>query len=83
MIEHKETIVACEESGHVSLSYNVILTTQKSNIIIKPIILVVTTKSALTSINYGKIGHSIETCHNRKIKVLVPTIIVNFTEPIA
>jgi hypothetical protein len=27
LIEHKEVVVVCEESGHVSLNYNVILIT--------------------------------------------------------
>jgi len=27
LIEHKEGTIVCEESGHVSLSYNVLLTT--------------------------------------------------------
>jgi len=45
LIEHKEAIVVCEESGHVSLSYNVLLITLKVNTIAKPIVLVVTTKS--------------------------------------
>jgi hypothetical protein len=38
-IEHKEAIVVCEEKGHVSLNYNVLLTTPKANIITKPTIL--------------------------------------------
>jgi hypothetical protein len=27
LIEHKETTIICEESGHVSLNYNTLLTT--------------------------------------------------------
>ncbi len=84
LIEHEEAIVVCEESGHVSLSYNVLLTTPKANTIIKHVVLVVTTKSALTYTNYGKTGHSVETCHNRKKEVLVVlTTIVKSIEPIA
>jgi hypothetical protein len=55
LIEHKEAIVVCEESGRVSLSYNVLLITLKVNTIAKPIVLVVTTKSSLTCTNCGKI----------------------------
>jgi hypothetical protein len=29
LIEHKEVIVVCEENGHVTLNYNVLLTTPK------------------------------------------------------
>jgi len=55
LIEHKEAIVVCEESGRVSLSYNALLITLKVNTIAKPIVLVVTTKSSLTCTNCGKI----------------------------
>ncbi len=41
MIEHKEAVVVCEESGLVNLHYNVLLTTIKVNIVAKPIVLVV------------------------------------------
>jgi hypothetical protein len=37
LIEHKEIAVICEESGLISLSYNVLLTTLKAIIIVKPI----------------------------------------------
>jgi hypothetical protein len=53
LVEHKEVVV-CEESGHVSLSYNALLTTPKANTIIKPIVHVVTTKSTLACTNCGK-----------------------------
>jgi hypothetical protein len=35
LIEHKETIVVCEKNVFVSLSYNVLLTTLKANIVTK------------------------------------------------
>jgi hypothetical protein len=35
LIEHKETNIICEESGLVSLSYNVLLTTPNIGIITK------------------------------------------------
>jgi hypothetical protein len=54
LIEHKETIVVCEENGLVSLNYNVLLTTPKTNTIANPTILVVITKSSLTCTNCGK-----------------------------
>jgi hypothetical protein len=37
LTKHKDNVVICDESGLVSLSYNVILTTPKVNIIVKPI----------------------------------------------
>jgi hypothetical protein len=48
------------------MSYNVLLTTPKANARVKPTVLVVTAKLALTYTNCGKIDHSMETCHNRK-----------------
>ncbi len=45
LIEHKEIVVVCEESGPVSLSFNALLTTLKANTVVKPIVHVVTTKS--------------------------------------
>jgi hypothetical protein len=33
LIEHKEVVIICEESGPINLSYNVILTTQEANTI--------------------------------------------------
>jgi hypothetical protein len=45
LIEHMEATVLCEESGHVSLSYNALLNTPEANTITKPIVFVVTTKS--------------------------------------
>ncbi len=47
LIEHKEVVV-CEENGPVSLSYNALLTTPKAIIVVKHVVLVVTTKSTLT-----------------------------------
>jgi hypothetical protein len=84
LIEHKEVVVACEENGLVNLNYNVLLTTPKTNTIIKHIVYVVTTKSTLAYTNYGKTNHSIKTCHNKKKKVLiVPTSTIKSIEPIA
>jgi hypothetical protein len=83
LINHKEAIVICEESGHVSLSYNVLLTTPQANIVVKLVIPTVTSKSTLTCINCGKTSHLVETCHTMKRKVLVvPIVIVKFIEPI-
>jgi hypothetical protein len=64
LINHKETTIVCEESGPISLSYNVILTTPKANTLVKPIIPIVTANSTLTCTNCGKIDHSIKTYHN-------------------
>jgi hypothetical protein len=66
LIEHKEAVVVCEESGPISLRYNALLTTPKASTMVKLIIFVVITKSTLTCTNYGKIGHLVETCHNKK-----------------
>jgi hypothetical protein len=62
----QRNVIFCEESGHVSLSYNVLLTTLEANAIAKPILHVVTFKSTSTYINCGKIGHTLETYHNQK-----------------
>jgi hypothetical protein len=44
---------------------------------------IVTTKFITTYTNCGKIGHIIETCHNRKREVpVVPTATVKFIKPI-
>jgi hypothetical protein len=83
LIEHKEVVVTCEENGPVNLNYNVLLTIPKTNTIIKHIVHVVTTKSTLACTNYGKTGHSVKTCHNKKKKVLiVPTFTIKYIEPI-
>jgi hypothetical protein len=80
LIEHKEVVVVCEESGLVNMSYNVLLTTPKANARVRPIVHAMTTKSTLTCTNDGKTDHSMETCHNREKKVLVvPTAIVRST----
>lgn len=72
----QRNVIFCEESGHVSLSYNVLLTTPK----VKAILHVVTFKSTSTYINCGKIGHTLETCHNQKREIpIIPTTIVNTT----
>ncbi len=67
------------------MSYNFILTTLETNIIVKHVVPIVMVKSALTCTNCGKTGDSIETCHNyynRKKKVpLVPTTTIESTEP--
>jgi hypothetical protein len=74
LIEHKETILICEENGHVSLSYNDLLTTLEANIVIEPVVRIAIAKSSLTCTNYGKIGHSLKTYHNREKEVpIVPT----------
>jgi hypothetical protein len=81
LIKHKKTTVICEESGHVSLNYNVLLITLEVNTMVKPTIHVVTTKLTLTCTNCDKINHLVETYHNRKRKVaIVPTTLVKFTE---
>jgi hypothetical protein len=80
LIEHKESFVICEESGHVSLNYNVLLTTLEANVVVKHVVLVAV-KSLLTYTNCGKISHTVETCHNWKKKVpIVPTTIVKSIE---
>ncbi len=80
-IEHKEVVKICEESGPIGLSYNVFLTTPEANIVLKPIILIVTAKSTLIYTNCGKIDHSLETYHNMKKEVLVvPIAIVKSTK---
>jgi len=56
LIEHKETTIVCEESGPISFSYNILLTTQETNVVVKPIVLIITAKSTLTYTNCGKIG---------------------------
>ncbi len=76
-LEHKKATIVCEENGPISLNYNVILTTPKVNVVVKPIIPTVTTKSTLTCTNCGKTSQSMETYHNRKIEVpIVPITIV-------
>jgi hypothetical protein len=83
LIEHKEAVVICEENGLVSLSYNVLLTTPKANAIVEHVVPIVTIKSTLTYTNCGKIGHSMETCYNRKKEVLVvPITTIKSIEPI-
>jgi len=81
LIEHKEVVIVCEESGPVSMNYNALLTTPKANVRIKHIVLAMTTKLALTCTNCGKIGHLVETCHNMKKEVLVtvPIAIIKST----
>jgi hypothetical protein len=66
LIEHKEVAIICEENGPINLSHNDLLTTPKANTIIKHVVHVVIAKSTLTCTNCGKIGHSLETCHNNK-----------------
>jgi hypothetical protein len=73
LIEHKEVVV-CEENGPVSLSYNALLTTPEANIIVKLVVPIVITKSALTYTNCDKIGHLVKTCHNKKI--MVPGVLI-------
>ncbi len=76
LVDHKETIVVCEENGHADFSYNVLLTTPEANIVVKHVIPNVITKSTLTCINCGKTSHLVETCHNRKRKVIVVPIVI-------
>ncbi len=66
LIEHKEAIVICEESGLVSLSYNALLTTLETNTIAKLVVFVIRTKSTLTYTNCVKTSHTLETYHNRE-----------------
>jgi hypothetical protein len=66
LIEHKEVAIICEESKLVSLNYNVLLTTLNANTITKHVVPIVIIKSSLTCTNYGKTGHTLETCHNIK-----------------
>jgi hypothetical protein len=83
LIEDKEVAIVCEESGHVNLNYNVLLTTPEVNTIIKPIGSTIIAKSTLTYINYGETNHSMETCHNRKREVpLVPIATIKSIQPI-
>lgn len=83
LIEHKEVVV-CEESEHVSMSYNALLATLKVNARVKPILPIVTSKSTFTSTNCGKISHLVETCHIKKKDVpIVPSTIVKFTKHVA
>jgi hypothetical protein len=82
LIEHKEAIIVCEESGPISLSCNVLLTTPKANTIAKPIVPIVIAKSTSTYTNYGKINHTFKTYHNKKRKELlvVPITMIKSTE---
>jgi hypothetical protein len=66
LIEHMKVVVVCEESGPINMNYNVLLTTRKANAGVKLVILTMTAKSTLTYTNCGQIGHSVETCQNRK-----------------
>jgi hypothetical protein len=84
LIEHKEVVVVCEENGPISLSYNALLTTLEANTVVEHVVHVVTIQSTLTCTNYGKINHSMATCHNRKIEVLVIlTITIKSIEHVA
>ncbi len=84
LTECKKIVVICKESGHVSLSYNVLLITPEDNTTFKLVVLTITVKSTLTYTNCGKIGHSMETYHNRKKEVpIVPTTIITSIKPIA
>jgi len=53
------------KNGPIRLSYNVFLTTLEVNTIVKPMVHV-RTKSTSTYTNCGKIGHTLEICHNKK-----------------
>jgi hypothetical protein len=81
LIEHKEVVIVCEENGPVSLNYNVLLTTPKANVLVKPIVPIVIAKSTLTYTDCGKTCHILQTCHNHKWKVPVsPTTKINYIE---
>jgi hypothetical protein len=71
LIEHKEVVIVCEESGLVSVSYNALLTTPKANVVVNLVVPTITTKSTSTCTNCCKTNHSMETYHSRKRKVLV------------
>ncbi len=43
--KHNKVVIVCKESGLVSLSYNVLLTTPEANIVTKLVTLVVIVKS--------------------------------------
>jgi len=43
-MEHKKATIVCEESGPISLSYNILLTTSKTNRITKHVVPIATTK---------------------------------------
>jgi len=44
LIEHKEVVMVCEESGLVSFSYNVLLTTLEANAIVNLVVFIITVK---------------------------------------
>ncbi len=72
-----------EENGLVIANYNTLITQLKSKPIAQPIVTYTIVKQQFTYSNYGKIGHAIETCHNRKkIKLAVPIVPTNVVEPI-
>jgi hypothetical protein len=74
LIEQKKVIIVCEESGFVSLSYNVLLTTPKANVILKFVVPIIIVKSTLTCTDCGKISPLVETYHIMKRKVpVMPT----------
>jgi hypothetical protein len=66
LIKHIETTIVCEESGHVSLSYNDLLITPEVNVVFKHVVPTIIVKSTLTYTNCGKISHSMETYMTRK-----------------
>lgn len=82
-MEHKETIVVCEENGPINISHNALLITPKMNVVIKPIVHADSTKSTITCTNYGKIGDSVETYHNNKKAMPIALIVlIKSIEPI-
>jgi len=65
------------------LKYNTLLTTPESNLVVKPIVHVIIAKTTLTCTNCDKIGHLMETYHNKKREVqVVPTVTFKSTKPI-
>jgi hypothetical protein len=84
LIEHKEAVVVCEESGLISLNYNVLLITLEANIVTKHVAPILIAKSSLTCTNCSKTSHTLETYHNKKREVLVaPTTIMRSTKLVA
>jgi hypothetical protein len=66
LIGHKETVIICEESGLVSLNYNVLLTTLEVSVVVKPVIIVVIVKSTSTCIKCDRTCHTFEIVITRR-----------------
>ncbi len=50
LMEHKKATIICEESGPISLSQNILLTTSKTNRIAKHVVPIATTKPSVQPI---------------------------------